>query len=352
MPRRSEEERFLRVRELYDFDESLVRRRDEDTEIETRGREDTATAPRPRHHIPPPPDLPISRSPRHPISPTLCPSLAGFDEAGRGALAGPVVVGCVHFPFFSAITNQSVPSSSRVRDVPVTERSNVLLNHSPRASDVGAIPRGTNHSMIQSLNGSILRSLSGIDDSKRLTARQRETLCPRIKSHALWGIGIASAEEIDKLGIVLAVSLAARRAYLAMGVSVDLLLCDRGIKVLRDSEIERLNHLTPQASDSPIAQSPDHSIIQFPHLPLSQSPNDSIAQSTELSFTRGDSRSLHIAAASIIAKVTRDRIMVDVDRQFSGYGFAQHKGYGTAAHLAALRRLGPSPIHRQSFHVK
>jgi len=167
-------------------------------------------------------------------------------------------------------------------------------------------------------------------------------------SHATWGIGIASAAEIDKLGIVPAVSLAARRAYRAMGTNVDLLLCDRGIRLLRDSEIERLNHLTPQASDSSIAQFPDHSIIHFPNLPISQSLNPSITQplnpsipqSTELSFTRGDSRSLHIAAASIIAKVTRDRMMVDLARGLPGYDFAKHKGYGTAAHLAALQRLG------------
>ena len=83
MPRRSEEERFLRVRELYDFDESLVRRRDEDTEIETRGREDTATAPRPCHHIPPPPDLPIPPL-RVTLSPPLCvpPSLVSTKLGG------------------------------------------------------------------------------------------------------------------------------------------------------------------------------------------------------------------------------------------------------------------------------
>jgi ribonuclease HII len=145
-----------------------------------------------------------------------------------------------------------------------------------------------------------------------------------------------------------------------MGTKVDLLLCDRGLTLLRDSAIEGLNHLTPQASDSSIAQSPDHPTTQFPNHsitesfnpPISRSLNHSIAQSTELSFTRGDSRSLHIAAASIIAKVMRDQMMVDLDSKFPGYGFAKHKGYGTAVHLAALRKLGPSPIHRRSFKVR
>ena len=93
-------------------------------------------------------------------------------------------------------------------------------------------------------------------------------------------------------------------------------------------------------------------MIQSLNHSIPQSLNPSITQSTELSFTRGDSRSLHIAAASIIAKVTRDQIMVDLDRHFPGYCFAKHKGYGTAAHIAAMRKIGPSAIHRRTFHVK
>jgi ribonuclease HII len=158
----------------------------------------------------------------------------------------------------------------------------------------------------------------------------------RITEVASWGIGWASAQEIDLLGIVPAISLAARRAYSMMGQRVDLLLCDRGLSLLSDLVSERLNHLTPQASDPSVSQSPDHSIIQ----------------SLELSFTKGDSRSLHIAAASILAKVARDRMMLNLHQRFPVYAFAANKGYGTPAHLAALRENGPSTIHRRSFRVK
>jgi len=194
--------------------------------------------------------------------------IAGLDEAGRGALAGPVVVGCVHFPVFS--------DSSGI---------NMLLE------------------------------LRGLDDSKKLSAKNREALVPRIKERSLWGIGIASAQEIDKIGIVKAVSLAATRSYEAMGAEVDLLLCDRGITVLLEEHTTR----------------------------------DLMSPLHQLSFIHGDSCSLHIAAASVLAKVARDQIMVDLDSKYLCYGFASHKGYGTAAHLDALRKLGPSSMHRKTF---
>jgi len=449
MPRRSGKERLARVHELYEFDKEIALScvasgpacpvESYSTgvpDVSARGtslaaRVDPFTAQASNHSTTQLPNPPL---------------LAGFDEAGRGALAGPVVVGCVHFPFFSAALQESVSSSSRDApvatelyphprravsevallglsdnvadelpryenkarssvaselvsdvalfglcdnvadelpryenraessigsepcphfgqagsDVPVTDHSSPSTNPSISRSLNPSISRSPDSPITQSLNESILESLSGLDDSKRLTTRQREALFPRITAHGVWGIGIASAEEIDRLGIVPAVSLAARRAYLAMGAKVDLLLCDRGLTLLRDSEIQRLNHLTPQASEFQITQSSDPSSPQLPDLqitqslnsPISRSLNPSIAQSTELSFTRGDSRSLHIAAASIIAKVTRDQMMVDLDRDFPDYGFAKHKGYGTAAHIAALRKLGPSSIHRRTFHVK
>jgi len=287
MPKRSTEQRLSRIQKLAAFDERML--------------------------------LKAGSSPQHVSMPSNPPNplpvrIAGFDEAGRGALAGPVVVGCVHFPFFFRETSSPDASvaSELVSDVALAKDNSQSPDPLP----------------LQSLDPSILRFLSGLDDSKRLTRRQREELFPRIKAHAVWGVGAASAAEIDKLGIVPAVSLAARRAYRAMGINVALLLCDRGITVLSDSEIERLSYLTPQP------------------------PNTPISQSTELSFTRGDSRSLHIAAASILAKVTRDQMMVDLDQHFPGYDFAKHKGYGTASHIAALRELGPSAIHRRSFHVK
>ena len=355
MPKGSKRNRLARVRELCDFDESLVTRRHGNTEIPKSGQGDMGT--RGHRDLYLPSAFSYSR-----------PSVAGFDEAGRGALAGPVIVGCIHFPFFSTAGQESVFTSSPVRDVSIRacpptlrlrvssnaacQRLSLLASSSPR---VPSSPRLA-----------LLEDLAGIDDSKRLTPRQRETLLPRIKAHATWGVGFASADEIDKLGIVPAVSLAARRAYRAMSVEVGLLLCDRGITVLSDSAIERLSHLTRQVSDSstvqflnpPTTRSPDHStfsslpITQSFNSPISRSLNHSITQSYELSFTRGDSRSLHIAAASILAKVTRDQIMVDLDAKLPGYGLAQHKGYGTPAHIAALRRLGPSPIHRSTFRVK
>ena len=316
MPKASTRDRSARVRELCDFDESLVTQRRVDTKIPKLGQGDTKT--RGQRDLYLPSAFSCSR-----------PLLAGFDEAGRGALAGPVIVGCIHFPFFSTTEQESAPASSPVRDTTVPASL-----PTPRLR-VSSFPRLA-----------ILEDLAGIDDSKRLTPRQRESLLPRIKAHAVCGVGSASAREIDQLGIVSAVSLAARRAYLAMGVSVDLLLCDRGITM----------GLAPFLT---VDQERKDACLPLPSLPLDvpdfslfQSLNPSISQSTELSFTRGDSRSLHIAAASILAKVTRDRIMVDLDGKFTGYGFAKHKGYGTAAHIAALRRLGPSPIHRRTFHVK
>jgi len=196
--------------------------------------------------------------------------IAGLDEAGRGALAGPVVVGCVRFD----------------------------------------------------LEKSILPRLTGLDDSKRLSPIKRERLFTQITEIAHYGIGQATPREIDKYGIVPAVCLASRRAYHKLGAPVDLLLLDRGISL--KSIPESINPL-----------------ILNPSVPLPP----------ELSFTRGDSKSMHIAAASIIAKVVRDRYMIERGRDFPEYGFERHKGYGTRAHLATLERLSPTPIHRTSFRL-
>ncbi len=192
------------------------------------------------------------------------PYVAGVDEAGRGAWAGPVVAGAVVFP-------RVEPHLARV-----WSRSRAL------------------------------RALARVNDSKQLSPRQREELFEPIRAHALTcATGAASHAEIDALGIVRASHLAMRRA---------------------------LDALTPP---------PDALLIDALVLPELEIPQQGLIH--------GDAISLSIAAASILAKVTRDRLMCELDATYPGYHFSQHKGYGTATHQAALRALGPCPIHRLSF---
>ncbi len=187
-----------------------------------------------------------------------CARIAGVDEAGRGPLAGPVVAAAVIFP----------PAW---------------------------------------IDGGLPDTLAGLNDSKQLTAPQRErffavlTSLPEIR-HA---IAEADAAVIDSINILQATHQAMNAALAALTPAPAHVLVD-GLEVRS---------------------------LRWPQTPL----------------VKGDSRSFSIAAASVLAKVTRDRQMLDYDRQFPGYGFAQHKGYGTAQHLAALARLGPTPIHRRSF---
>jgi len=144
-------------------------------------------------------------------------------------------------------------------------------------------------------------------DSKKLTPRRRERLNEELRnSAALIGIGIASAEEIDQLNIHRASLLAMRRAVESCATPPDYLLVDGLFKV-------------------PV------------NLP-------------QLALVKGESKSASIAAASIIAKVLRDRLMAEYHLQHPQYNFLQHKGYPTKAHRAALAEHGPSPIHRRSFH--
>jgi ribonuclease HII len=226
-------------------------------------------------------------------------TIAGFDEAGRGALAGPVVVGCVHFPFVASGLDPHV-------------------------------------------------KLAGLDDSKRLSPQKREELYKRIYTLAKWGIGCASPAEIDRLGIVSALTLAAKRAYRAMGWEVPLLLLDRGLS-LRE-------HHSSKASTAEHSHKKERFLCRLSD-PRSEMKRPSLARCDatewpfEIAFTKGDTKSLHIAAASILAKVSRDQMMARIHVRFPGYGFDSNKGYGTAGHLAALRRLGPSPFHRTSFRL-
>jgi len=274
----------LRVRELYAFDEQIR----------------LGGGVSPESVTPPPKDKPLT--------------IAGFDEAGRGALAGPVVVGCVHIPVASGF----MPD---VRG---------LVSDGETCSVGPCARRGT----------SILDFLAGIDDSKRVSVKKREALFPRITSVSDWGIGYAAPSEIDRVGIVPALTLAACRAYRAMRHPVDLLLLDRGLS-LRERRT-RGTTLRPSVASGFTPDVEDCSVGL--HARRSRT-------TAELAFTKGDSRSLHIAAASILAKVHRDRMMVKLNAQYPGYGLDRNKGYGTPAHLAALKRLGPSSIHRRSFRV-
>ena len=179
--------------------------------------------------------------------------IAGIDEVGRGALAGPVVAAAVILPCHI--------------DTPW---------------------------------------LNQVKDSKQLSPAKRELLFHCIHEIAISiGIGMAPPEVIDSQGIV-------KATRLAMKLAVD--------------------QLSPPAESL---------LIDYMLLPEVSLPQKGI--------TKGDSLCLSIACASIMAKVARDRLMIEFDRIYPGYGLARHKGYGTKEHLFCLRRLGPSPIHRQSF---
>jgi ribonuclease HII len=180
--------------------------------------------------------------------------VAGIDEAGRGALAGPVAAAAVILP--------------------------------PQPS--------------------IVEKLNGLKDSKQLTASQRVEWAEYLRSIALaWGIGFASHTEIDQQGIVPATRLAVQRAL----------------------------------ANSKIAA--QHLLLDYLFLPDDETP--------QTNLIKGDERSLSIAGASILAKTARDKLLIELESEYPGYRFAQHKGYGTSQHLDALDRLGPSPIHRFTF---
>lgn len=148
--------------------------------------------------------------------------------------------------------------------------------------------------------------LPGLTDSKKLSARQREVLFEAITAQALaWCAAVASPAEIDAMNIHHATLLAMRRAVEGLAISPQSVLVD--------------GKFTPDLAMSARA------------------------------IVGGDASEACIAAASIIAKVTRDRQMMELEARFPGYGFAAHKGYGTKAHLAALTRLGATPEHRRSY---
>lgn len=183
-----------------------------------------------------------------------CAYIAGIDEAGRGAWAGPVAAGAVILP--------NLPD--------LRER------------------------------------LARVRDSKQMTPRERDYWAGEIRAAACaWAVGFSASREIDQLGIVPATRLAMERALAGLSIQ------------------------------------PGHLLIDALNLPGLNIP--------QTSLVKGDARSLSIAAASVLAKTARDQIMQQIDRQFPGYGFTRHKGYGTSSHLAALQELGPCAIHRFSF---
>ena len=148
--------------------------------------------------------------------------------------------------------------------------------------------------------------IEGLNDSKKLSEKKRDALYEPIMEQAIsYGIAFATVEEIEQYNILQATYLAMRRAVDQLSIKPDLVLVDG-------------NRLPPL----------------------------DVAGKTVI---KGDSLSASIAAASILAKVTRDRLMLELDEQYPMYGFAKHKGYGTAAHYEALRAYGISPVHRPSF---
>ena len=151
-------------------------------------------------------------------------------------------------------------------------------------------------------------SMPGLDDSKKLTAKRREELYKLITAEAMaWGIGMVDNEEIDEIGILVAAMKAMRSAVANMKISPGIVIID--------------------GNCSPGFECEERLIVD------------------------GDSLCRSIAAASIIAKITRDRIMVEMESIFPGYGFIRHKGYGSREHIEALGKIGPCQIHRFSFKI-
>ncbi len=182
--------------------------------------------------------------------------IVGIDEAGRGALAGPVVAAAVLLPLHNEVA---------------------------------------------------MGKLTAVNDSKQLSPKKRDIFYDLILEHALaYGVGMESAAVVDEFGIIQATKLAMKTAVYQISPAPDYLLIDGRIR------------------------------LSFLNIP-------------QQSIIRGDSKSLSIAAASIIAKVTRDRVMVEMGALYPIYGFAQHKGYGTQMHRDVIGVHGACLIHRQTF---
>lgn len=197
--------------------------------------------------------------------------IVGIDEVGRGALAGPMVLGAV------VLTHPSPPPES-------------------------------------------------LNDSKLLTARQREALIEPIEQWAAdWSLGSVSAREIDEWGLRLALAAAATRALDGLRIRPSVALIDGSFNLLR---------------------APGE--VRFDGAPAPALSYHSMAVTT---FVKGDQRCASIAAASVLAKVHRDRIMVELGQHFVDYEWSSNKGYGAKVHMDAIRRLGPTDHHRHSWQL-
>lgn len=153
-----------------------------------------------------------------------------------------------------------------------------------------------------------------INDSKKLSEKKRNELYDEIKDKSYaYGIGIVDEKIIDEINILEATHIAMKEAY------------ENADKMLKEKLDKNINMLFVDA-------------LKIKNVDIKQ-----------VSIVHGDALSISIAAASIIAKVTRDRMMIEYDKVYPEYGFQQHKGYGTKVHMDALKKIGPSPIHRKSF---
>ena len=171
-----------------------------------------------------------------------------------------------------------------------------------------------------------------VDDSKRLSPAVRESLFDVISAGAMAvGVGTVESDVIDRINILNATFRAMHMALARLPIEPGHLLID-GNRFVSDVPLLRADWNTPA-------------------IPSFRERTEGIRSTPFTTIVRGDSLSFSIAAASIIAKVTRDRLMVRFDEMYPGYGFARHKGYGTRQHRDAIGRLGPCPIHRRSFHL-
>ncbi|MBU4274707.1 ribonuclease HII [Patescibacteria group bacterium] len=178
-----------------------------------------------------------------------------------------------------------------------------------------------------------LRELNGVKDSKQLTPKQRESLYKLLTSHPQirWGIGRVSEKVIDKINILEATKLAMQKALKNLGCRVYYLILDGSFKI--KSKIPQKSIIATASHNCSLGHKRK---IDFSFLP-------------SISIIKADEKVFSCAAASIIAKVTRDKIMLRYDKKYPKYNFKKHKGYPTKLHRKILKKIGPCPIHRKSF---